>query len=406
MGIIVQKYGGTSLANPERIKSVAKRVIETKKRGNDVVVVVSAMGDTTDELISLYKKISDNPPERERDMLLSTGEQVSCALLSMAIHSQGYKALSFTGAQAGIITDGVYSKARILQINSRKILKELKKNEVVIIAGFQGVNINSEITTLGRGGSDTTAVVLAAGLKAELCEIYTDVEGVFTTDPRIVARAKKLKSISYDEMLELASLGAKVLHPRAVECAKEYRLPLVVRSSFNQKEGTVILPKESIEKEHPVTGIACDKLTAKISILSVPDRPGIAAQLFSNLAESNINVDMIIQNIRRGKVNDISFTVSKEDLKRAVEITKRVAKKLKADKVLFDQNTAKVSIVGAGMTSRPGVASEMFHALASAGVNIDMISTSEIKISCLIEAKDSDKAVRSLHKKFGLGVRS
>jgi aspartate kinase len=334
------------------------------------------------------------------DMLLSTGEQVSIALVSMAIQSQGYSAISFTGAQAGIITDGIYSKARILKINSQKVLNCLKEGKIVIIAGFQGINEEQEITTLGRGGSDTSAVVIAAALKAKRCEIYTDVDGVYTADPRIVKDAKKLEEITYDEMLELASLGAKVLHPRAVEVAKEYRVPLYVLSSFKKVRGTAV--KEKLEKERKVSGVTCDKNVAKISILSVPDKPGIAAKLFEEIAKEKINVDMIIQNITRGKVNDISFTVSKDEAKKALKISEKVCRELKAEKVLYDETLAKVSIVGAGMVSSYGVAAKMFKALGDNNINIEMISTSEIKISCLISAKYADKAVKILHKEFNL----
>lgn len=401
MEIIVQKYGGTSVATPKRIKNVAERIIETKEKGYYVVVVVSAMGDTTDNLIELAKKVSKSLPEREMDMLLSTGEQVSIALVSMAIQEKGHSAISFTGAQAGILTDGIYSKARILKINSQKILNSLKEGKIVIIAGFQGISREQEITTLGRGGSDTSAVVLAAGLKAKRCEIYTDVDGVYTADPKIVKEAKKLKEITYDEMLELASLGAKVLHPRAVECAKDYKVPLYVLSSFKKVGGTAV--KERLEKERKVSGVTCDKNVAKISILSVPDRPGVAAKLFQKLADERINVDMIIQNVTRGKVNDISFTVSKNDAEKALKISEKVCKELNAEKVLYDDTLAKVSIVGAGMVSSYGVAAKMFKALGDNNINIEMISTSEIKISCLISAKYADKAVRVLHKEFNLG---
>lgn len=400
MEIIVQKYGGTSVATFKRIKNVAERIIEIKKKGYYVVVVVSAMGDTTDDLITLAKKVSKSPLDREMDMLLSTGEQVSIALVSMAIQEKGYSAISFTGAQAGIITDGIYSKARILRINSQKILNSLKEGKIVIIAGFQGINTDQEITTLGRGGSDTSAVVLAAGLKAKRCEIYTDVDGVYTTDPRIVKEAKKLNEITYSEMLELASLGAKVLHPRAVEVAKEYKVPLYVLSSFKKVRGTMV--KEKLEKEKKVSGVAYDKNVAKISIMSVPDRPGIAAKLFQALAKEKINVDMIIQNVTKGKVNDISFTVSKNEAEKALKISEKICKELEGEKVLYDDTLAKVSIVGAGMISSYGVAAKMFKSLGDNNINIETISTSEIKISCLISAKYAEKAVKVLHKEFNL----
>lgn len=409
MKILVQKYGGSSVANPERILNIAKRVIEAKRKGHKVVVVVSAMGDTTDELINLAKQVSPFLPQREMDMLLSTGEQQSIALLAMAIQRYGEDAISFTGYQVGILTDGIHGKAKILKINKDKILKELSKDKVVVVAGFQGIDGEGEITTLGRGGSDTTAVALAVALNAVKCEIYTDVEGVYTTDPRIEPNAKKLKTITYDEMLELASLGAKVLHPRSVEIAKEYDVSLEVKSSFVKKEGTIVQSKY-IEKDMPVTGVALDTNIMKISVVSVPDIPGIAAKLFGALSREKINVDMIIQNVTREigkkKINDISFTVAADDGKKAVEIAQKVAKEIKAEKVITSDNLCKISIVGAGMISKPGVAASMFSALAEKNINIEMISTSEIKISCLIDKKFGEVALRSLHKKFGLNKLS
>ncbi len=404
----MQKYGGTSVATVERIREAAKRIIAAKRQGSNVVVVVSARGDTTDDLIKLSRKVSFSPPSREMDMLLSTGEQQSIALVAMAIHHEGEKVISFTGYQIGILTDGVFGKAKILKVNTPKIIQQLKEDKIVIIAGFQGVDREGEITTLGRGGSDTTAVVLAAALGAEKCEIYTDVEGVYTTDPRHEPKAKKLNTITYDEMLELASLGAKVLHPRSVEVAKEYNIPLVVRSSFVKKEGTLV-KDTGIEKEKFVTGVAMDSDIVKISVVSVPDKPGIAAKLFGALAKAKINIDMIIQNVTREiikeKINDISFTVSSVEGERATKITKEITKEIGAEKVVPSYNLAKVSIVGAGMISKPGVAAEMFSALAEKNINIEMISTSEIKISCLIDKKFAGAAVRLLHKKFGLQNR-
>lgn len=400
MKILAQKFGGSSVATPQHIKNVAKRILDSKNKGYQIVVVVSAMGDTTDELVDLAKQISANPSRREMDMLLSTGEQISIALLSMAINELGSKAISFTGAQAGIITDGVFSKARILNVDIKKIKDYLKKDYIVIVAGFQGVDLENEITTLGRGGSDTSAVVLAAALKAEACEIYTDVEGVYTTDPRVVQEAKKLKKISYDEMLELASLGAKVLHPRSVEVAREYKVHLVVRSSFNTQEGTTVVSTKELEKAIPVRGVACDKNVAKISIMAIPDKPGIAGMLFQALSKEAINIDMIIQNVTRGQVNDISFTVSSDDGQHAYKIAQTIGKNLQAEKILFDENLAKVSIVGAGMISKPGVAAKMFEVLGKNKINIEMISTSEIKISCLIAKDKADLAIKKLHSAF------
>jgi len=400
MKILAQKFGGSSVATPQHIKNVARKILASKKKGYKVVVVVSAMGDTTDELVDLAKQISNNPSRREMDMLLSTGEQVSIALLSMAINELGSKAISFTGAQSGIITDGVFSRARILDVDVKKINDYLKKDYVVIVAGFQGVDAENEITTLGRGGSDTSAVVLAAALKATACEIYTDVDGVYTTDPRVVKSAKKLFKISYDEMLELASLGAKVLHPRSVEVAREYKVNLVVRSSFNKKEGTAVVSTKELEKAIPVRGVACDKNVAKISIMAIPDKPGIAGMLFQTLSKEAINIDMIIQNVTRGQVNDISFTVAAADGERAHNIAQAIGKNLKAEKVLFDESLSKVSIVGAGMISKPGVAAKMFEVLGKNKINIEMISTSEIKISCLIARNKADLAVKKLHSAF------
>ncbi|MEW6087584.1 MAG: aspartate kinase [bacterium] len=409
MALIVQKFGGTSVGNAERIKLVAKRVIADKKKNNRVVVVVSAMGDTTDDLINLAEQITKNPSEREMDMLLSTGEQVSIALLAMAIHNQGVEAISFTGPQVGIITDNIHRKAKIISINADRIHKELEKNKIVIVAGFQGIDENQDITTLGRGGSDTTAVALAAALKADLCEIYTDVDGIYTADPRIIPNAKKFSYITYDETLELASLGAQVLHSRSVEIAKKYNIPLRVRSTFSKDKGTMLLSEEKYGKENKnmekilVSGVACDKNEAKVSIIDIPDRPGIAAQIFGELADGNIVVDMIIQSAGEDGKNDISFTVMKGDLDKTLEIMENTAKKMKAKKVIYDKNIAKVSAVGIGMRSHSGVAARMFRILGNAGINIQMISTSEIKISCVVSQKDADKALQVIHKEFNLG---
>ncbi len=401
MGIIVQKYGGSSVATISKIKRVARRVVETKKMGYNVVVVVSAMGKTTDKLVKLGNCISNDLPEREIDVLLSTGEQVSIALLSMAINSYGYKSISLTGWQAGIKTDSKHTKAIIRSIDANKIISYLKKGIIVVIAGFQGIDSKGEITTLGRGGSDTTAVAVAAAINADRCDILTDVDGVYTTDPRVVKNAKKLQEISYDEMLELATLGAKVLHPRAVECAKHHSVLVYVGNSFKKTGGTFVKDIKGLENKQLVSGIVSDVNIAKISIMNVPDKPGIAGTIFSALSEENINVDVIIQNVAREEKNDISFTVAKADLKKALNILNDlISNVLKGAGIISDENIAKVSIVGAGMIQNPGVAAKMFRVLGEEGINIEMISTSEIKISCVIEKSFVEKAVKSLHKAF------
>jgi aspartate kinase len=400
--IIVQKYGGSSVANPEKIMNVAKRVTSYKMKGCDLVVVVSASGDTTDELIELAHKITDDPPEREMDMLISTGEQASVALLAMAIDKLGFEAISFTGAQVGIITDSSYTKAKILDINTKRILEELRKGKIVIVAGFQGVNLNHDITTLGRGGSDMTGVAIAKVLNAKMCEIYTDVEGVYTADPRIVPNAKKLNRISYDEMLEMASLGAKVMQARSIECAKKFNIKIHVRSSFNNREGTIISEEVDSMENIVVSGVTLNKEEAKLTICDVPDKPGLAAKIFKKLSLANINIDMIIQNISRTRCTDISFTVLKEDLKKTLKVTKKIVREIGAKEVIEDQDIAKVSIVGVGMKSHSGIAAKMFEALASKNINIEMISTSEIKISCVIKKRFAEDAVRAIHDKFKL----
>lgn len=402
MSVIVQKFGGSSVADPERIKRVAKRIIDCKKAGNQVIVVVSALGDSTDDLIKLSKEITNNPSQREMDMLLATGEQVSIALLTMAIQHLGYDAISLTGPQAGIITNDVHSKAKIINIVNVRLKQELEQGNIVIVAGFQGQTLAGEITTLGRGGSDTTAVAIAAALQADVCEIFTDVDGVYTADPRIVPEAQKLASISYDEMLELASLGALVLQPRSVEFAKQFQVKLHVRSSFNYHEGTIVQEVSAVEKEMVVSGVAHDLNVAKITLFDVPDVPGIAQKLFSALARHNINVDMIIQSNSRNEYNDISFTIEKDDIHKAVAIVEEVKNQVGAKGITFDDTVAKVSIVGAGMKSNPGVAAKMFEALAKENINIQMIATSEIKISCIIDRDDTPKAVRAIHNIFGL----
>ncbi len=402
--LIVQKYGGTSVANIERIKAVAERVSKTAKEGNKVVVVVSAMAGETDKLIGLAHQVCSNPPEREMDLLLSSGERVTAALTAMALHELGHKAIALTGRQMGIITDAVHTKARIEKIIATRAVKALEEGYIVVVAGFQGITEDEDVTTLGRGGSDLTAVAIAGALNADLCEIYTDVDGVFTADPNIVPNAHKLDKISYEEMLELASLGAKVLQTRSVEFAMKYNVPVVVRSSFNWNPGTLVTKEDKDMEKVVVSGIAHDKNQAKITILKVPDRPGIAAKLFKAVADANIVVDMIVQNISSdGKATDISFTVPKTDAKKALELTEKISRELGAEGVLLNEDIAKISIVGVGMRTHSGIAAQMFEALANHGINIMAISTSEIKISCLINAKYTELAIRVLHDTFKLG---
>ena len=400
--VIVQKYGGSSVSNPERIKGVAKRVAECKRKGNNVVVVVSALGDTTDELLELAGQITGEPSKRELDMLLSTGEQISVSLLAMALHELGVKAISFTGAQVGIITDSSHTKAKVLDVNAGRIKKMLAKGMVVIVAGFQGTNIDQEITTLGRGGSDMTAVALAKVLKAKMCEIYTDVKGVYTTDPRIVKNARKLESISYEEMLEMASLGAQVMQARSMEVAHKFNVPMQIRSSISKEKGTMVIKEVKEMEDVMVRGITLNKKEAKVTVCDVPDKPGEASRLFELLARADVNVDMIIQNISHTKSTDISFTVEEKDLKKTKEVVEQILKKIRAKGVKYDKNIAKVSVVGIGMRSHSGVAAKMFKTLASEKINIGMISTSEIKISVIVEDKNAEKAVKALHKEFGL----
>jgi len=404
--IIVQKYGGTSVTNTERIKAVARRIVSYKKAGNRMVVVVSALGDTTDELIKLSGSITRSPSEREMDMLVSTGEQVSVALLAMAIHHLGEEAISFTGAQVGIITDSSHTKARIIDVNTKRILEELKKERIVIVAGFQGITINHDITTLGRGGSDTTAVALAKSLNASFCEIFTDVDGIYTADPKLVKDARKLERISYEEMLELASLGAQVMHPRSIELASKFRIPLHVRSSFNNRKGTIISEEVKMMERVLVSGVTVNMKEAKITICDVPDKPGIAAKIFKVIAAANINIDMIIQNISRTGATDVSFTVPKDDLAKTIRVAKDIAKSIGAEGVTSDDGIAKVSVVGIGMRTHAGVAAKMFSALARNRINIEMISTSEIKISCVIKKRKAAGAVQALHKAFNLSKKS
>lgn len=403
MAIIVQKYGGTSVGTPERIMNVAQRIIDTKEKGNSVITVVSAMGDSTDDLLDLAGQITKNPPSREMDMLLATGEQVTIALLSMAIKEKGYNVVSLTGGQAGIRTDNIHRKAKITSIDNTRLKKEIDAGKIVIVAGFQGKTESGEITTLGRGGSDTTAVALAAAVKADFCEIYTDVDGVYTADPRIVPNASKLKSVSYDEMLEMASLGAGVLQTRSVEYAKQHNVKVVVKSSFNNNEGTIVEEGSKMEKTRLVSGVAHDLDVAKITIYGVPDVPGVAGIIFRALADNNVNVDMIVQSNPRGTINDISFTVHQEDEKKAIEVMEKMKDELKAEGIKARDHLAKISIVGAGMQSNAGVAASMFEALAKAGINIELISTSEIKVSCIVDLEKAKDAVRIIHDQFKLG---
>lgn len=403
--VVVQKFGGTSVADTDKIKNVAGAVIKEKEQGNDVVVVVSAMGHTTDYLVKMAQEISPNPSNREMDMLLSTGEGVSIALLTMAIQAQGYEALSFNASQVGIITEKVHQKARILNIETDKLKKNLKEGKIIVVAGFQGVTTDGEITTLGRGGSDTSAVALAAALNAERCDIYTDVEGVYTTDPRIVPNASKLDTISYEEMLELARVGANVLHPRSVETAKQFDVPVRVRSTFKlDDKGTLIIGVNDMEIYQPVAGVATDLSQVRIVVCEVPDVPGNAAKLFTSLANENISVDMIIQSYARteSNTNDIAFTIDKADLEKALVCLEQIKTQLNAKRIHIDEDIAKVSIVGAGMIDRPGIAAKMFETLADMKINIKMISTSEIKISCLVDKENAERSVKELHKVFGL----
>lgn len=407
MGIIVQKFGGTSVADPEKIKNVAKAVIREKNNGNDVIVVVSAMGHTTDYLVKLAKDITPTPDSREMDMLLATGEQVSIALLAMAIQAQGYKAVSMNAMQVGIITECIHTKARIVDIKTNKLKQHLDEGKIIVVAGFQGVTPDGEITTLGRGGSDTSAVAIAGALQAERCDIYTDVEGVYTTDPRIVPKATKLDEISYEEMLELAHVGANVLHPRSVETAKQFKVPMRVKSTFKLDDlGTYITGVEDMEIYKPVAGVASDLSQIRIVICEVPDKPGNAAKIFEALSKDDVSVDMIIQSYGRSDdTNDIAFTVDASDYDKTMSIVKNVIKEIGASGVLVDEDIAKVSIVGAGMVDRPGIAASMFKALAESGINIKMISTSEIKISCLVEKNQSNAAIAALHTAFNLDAQ-
>lgn len=403
MSLIVQKYGGTSVGTPERIKKVAERVLRATKAGHDVVVVVSAMAGETNRLVDLARAVHSDPGGREMDLLLATGEQVTIALLGLALQDMGQPSDAFLGSQVKILTDNAYTKARIRRIDADNIFTALEQGKLVIVAGFQGITEEGHITTLGRGGSDTTAVAIAAAIKAELCEIYTDVDGVYTADPRICPNARKLAKISYEEMLEMASLGAKVLQIRSVEFAAKYKVNLVVRSSFNEEEGTLVTDEEKNMEDIIVSGVTLDELEAKVAIRNVPDIPGVSMQVFGPIAEGDINVDMIIQNTGDDGRADLSFTVPKQDLKRSEKIILSLKDTLKFTRIDTDESIAKVSIVGLGMRSHAGVAARAFKILADNNINIDMISTSEIKISVVVDQKDGKKAVQVLHDGFGLG---
>ena len=402
MALIVQKYGGTSVADPDRMRAVAEHVAFTKSHGNDVVVVVSAMGKTTDNLLKLANDVSGTHPGREMDMLLTTGERISMALLCMALADVGVEAMSFTGSQVGIITDTVHTKAKILEVRGDRVREALAQGKVCVVAGFQGVSTDKEITTLGRGGSDTTAVALAAALDADSCEIYTDVTGVFTADPRIVPQARKLAHVNFDEMLEMAGAGSKVLALRSVEFARNHNVPLHVRSSFTWEHGTWVTSQEPSMEDPVISGVVTDTTEAKVTIVAVPDRPGISAAVFEPLAAANVNVDMIVQNTSHNGATDISFTMPKADMATAETIVARVAGEIGAKDVERDANIAKISVVGAGMKTSPGIAAKMFRVLADEGINIEMISTSTIRISVVTAITDLERASRALHTAFGL----
>ncbi len=402
MALIVQKYGGSSVADAEKIKNVARRIAQTEDKGDQVVVVVSAMGDTTDRLLGLAAEITDHPDMREIDMLLSTGEIVSITLLAMALRDMGYPAISLTGAQAGITTDTAHSRARILKIDPKRIKRELDKGSIVIVAGFQGISEGEDITTLGRGGSDTTAVALAASLGAGVCQIYTDVDGVYSADPRIAPEAHRLPEIGYDEMLELATYGAKVMHPRAVELGELFKIPILVASSFTQNPGTLIHGGTSMEVRNKVRSIAHDLDVAKITVVGVPDRPGIASAIFQPLAKAGISVDTIVQNASIENITDLTFTVAKSQLDKAMEVAKPIAESIGARECVSDSRLGKISIIGSGMQNTPGYAARMFAALSEKNINIHLITTSEIRITCIIDEEKVNDAVRALHRAFEL----
>lgn len=402
MSLVVQKFGGSSVADPDRIRTVADHVVATRRGGDDVVVVVSAMGKTTDELVSLARQVSDRPDARELDMLLTAGERITMALLCMALVDRGVPAVSYTGSQAGIVTDTVHGKAKILEVRTERVVEALQAGNVVVVAGFQGVSTKSDVTTLGRGGSDTTAVALAAALDARACEIYTDVAGVYTADPRLVSGARRLAVLSYEEMLEMAATGGKVLALRSVEFARNHGVPVHVRSSFTWEPGTWVRERDSSMEQAIIAGITHDTSEAKVTIERVPDKPGIAARVFRALADAAVNVDMIEQNVSTGGLTDISFTVPKEDLPATLEVVEMVVPEIGASGFDHDTDIARVSLIGAGMKTNPGVAATMFEIFAAEGVNIEMISTSSIRISCVVRAGDVERGVVALHKAFGL----
>jgi len=401
MPLLVQKYGGTSVGSPERIHHVAERIVRTRRGGADLVVVVSAMGDATDDLIDLARQVSPRSHPREMDMLLTAGERISMALVSMAVNDRGQEAVSFTGSQSGIVTDASHTRAKILEVKADRIREELKRGRVVIVAGFQGVSKDREVTTLGRGGSDTTAVALAAALEATECEIYTDVDGVYTSDPRIVPGARKISRLSYDEMLELASLGAKVLHNRSVEIARRFNVPMHVRSSFNWNEGSRVARGDSMEQVI-IRGIAHDTDVAKIALVGVPDRPGVASEIFQAVGGQGVNVRMIVQASGADGKNDVTFTVGSHEVNTVLPVLEEVRKKIGARAFLYDPDVAMLSVVGEGLATSPGTAGRVFSALAAAGVNIDLISTSSITITCVVRQADAERAVRSLHEALEL----
>jgi aspartate kinase len=403
MALVVHKYGGTSVGSIEKIKNVAKKVAKVRDEGNDVIVVVSAMSGETNKLVAMANEMASMPDEREYDALISTGEQITSTLLAMALNSIGYPAVSFQGYQIKIVTDSAFTKARIQRIDADNLRKELKAGKIITVSGFQGVDEAGNVTTLGRGGSDTTAVAIAAALKADECIIYTDVDGVYTTDPNICPNARKLDRVTYEEMLEMASLGAKVLQIRSVEFGMKYNVPIRVKSTFVENEGTLVTKEEDKVEAPLVSGVAYDKNEAKITVVGIPDRPGIASKLFTPISEANINVDMIVQNISAEGHTDLTFTVPKSDFKKALEIVKKIAKDIEARNVIADENIAKVSVIGVGMRSHSGIAAKMFDLLSKEGINIMMISTSEIKVSCVIDTKYTELAVRVLHDGFGLG---
>ena len=404
MGLIVQKYGGTSVADPDRIRAVADHVVRSHRAGNQVVVVVSAMGKSTDDFVRLAHDVSSDPHGREMDMLLTAGERIAMALLCMAIIDMGLHAVSFTGSQAGIVTDTMHGKAKILEVKGDRIRETLANGAVAVVAGFQGISTDRDITTLGRGGSDTTAVALAASLGAEVCEIYTDVSGVFTADPRVVPEARKLGRVSFEEMLEMAATGGKVLALRSVEFARNYGVPVHVRSSFTWEPGTWVVEEDLSMEQAIISGVTHDASEAKVTIAQVADRPGVAASLFRALADAAVNVDMIVQNVSTAGHTDISFTVPKDDLHRAIAVMEKISGDLEATGITHDSNVARVSVVGAGMRTNPGVAAKMFEVLASEGVNIEMISTSSIRISCVVPLPDVERAVIALHAAFDLKI--